>query len=295
MPILDPLDWLRMGTLDGARVLGLDDRIGSLEEGKEADLIALDPTFVSALPGAPADDEPDRPHEQAHLPRASGHGPRRLGSRSAAGGPRAPDMTERASGCQGSGGLPDDAGRWIVTTFGPDESIDAVETLPGATSSAVFRVTIRGGDHSNRRLVLRWYSKARAAHREPEAVPREVAALRTLAGTGVPAPAMVAALDGGGTAAAGVLMSELPGMPLFDVPDPGAIRDLLAAIHAIDPAPMARFRYHGYHEDARLDPPVVVAGPASLGASRHADIDGPPERPGPIHPPRFPSGQPPLV
>ena len=56
--ILDPLDWLRMGTLDGARVLGIDDLIGSLEAGKEADLIVVDPALVAALPGSPADDDP---------------------------------------------------------------------------------------------------------------------------------------------------------------------------------------------------------------------------------------------
>lgn len=49
--ILGPLAWLRMGTLDGARALGLDGDIGSLEIGKQADLIAIDPAFVAPLPG----------------------------------------------------------------------------------------------------------------------------------------------------------------------------------------------------------------------------------------------------
>jgi guanine deaminase len=39
----EPLDWIRMGTLAGAQALGLDDVVGSLEAGKEADLIAIDP------------------------------------------------------------------------------------------------------------------------------------------------------------------------------------------------------------------------------------------------------------
>jgi guanine deaminase len=59
---LRPLDWLRMGTLDGARALGLDDRIGSLEVGKEADLIAIDPRFTNPLP---TDDPPSAADEVA--------------------------------------------------------------------------------------------------------------------------------------------------------------------------------------------------------------------------------------
>ncbi len=52
---LRALDWLRMGTLEGARVLGLEGVVGSVEVRKEADLIAVDPRFTTPLPG---DDPP---------------------------------------------------------------------------------------------------------------------------------------------------------------------------------------------------------------------------------------------
>ncbi len=56
---LRPLDWLRLGTLEGARALRQADRIGSVEVGKEADLILLDPRTTSPLPGTPAPDAPE--------------------------------------------------------------------------------------------------------------------------------------------------------------------------------------------------------------------------------------------
>jgi guanine deaminase len=57
-PPLDPLAWLRLGTLDGARVLGLDDRIGSVEVGKEADVILVDPAMTAPLSGRETDLDP---------------------------------------------------------------------------------------------------------------------------------------------------------------------------------------------------------------------------------------------
>lgn len=48
-PPLGPLDWLCLGTLDGARALGLADRIGSIEAGKEADLIVVEPSLTAPI------------------------------------------------------------------------------------------------------------------------------------------------------------------------------------------------------------------------------------------------------
>lgn len=47
---LDPLEAFRLATLGGAEALGWADRIGSLEAGKEADLVVVDPRVVDPAP-----------------------------------------------------------------------------------------------------------------------------------------------------------------------------------------------------------------------------------------------------
>jgi aminoglycoside phosphotransferase (APT) family kinase protein len=101
-------------------------------------------------------------------------------------------------------------------------------------------------------LVLRWYGSTRHLEDEPDAVAREVAILQALAATSVPAPRLVAWSDD----PPAVLATLMPGEPRMDLPDGGALLDLLRAIHDVAPGPLARWTYRGYHEGVELERPA---------------------------------------
>ena len=132
---------------------------------------------------------------------------------------------------------------WLMSVLGSYPADGAVTPLPASTSS----VLVLGGGE-----ILRWYDDDRFLAEEPDAIAREIAALTALAGSGVPAPRLIAA---SARAPAALLMTRLAGSPDPDIPDPAAIIDLLAAIHAVPPGPLARWSYRGYHEDRDLARP----------------------------------------
>ena len=132
---------------------------------------------------------------------------------------------------------------WLASVLGSFPADGAVMRLPANTSS----VLVLGGGE-----VLRWYDDGLFLEEEPDAIAREAAALTTLAGSGVPAPRLIAASE---RAPAALLMTRLAGSPDLDIPDPAAIVDLLEAIHAVPPGRLARWSYRGYHEDRDLARP----------------------------------------
>lgn len=118
----------------------------------------------------------------------------------------------------------------------------SIRRMDAATTAELFAVDD---------LVLRWYGTGTFLDVEPEAVAREVAALTALADTRVPAPRLVAWSD----EPPAVLMTRVPGEHALDAREPGAVRDVLDAIHAVEPIGLARWAYRGYHEGRDLPAP----------------------------------------
>ena len=101
-------------------------------------------------------------------------------------------------------------------------------------------------------FVLRWYGGRTFLEAEPDAVAREVAVLTALATSAVPAPRLVAWSED----PPAVLTTLIPGGARMDLPDPGALRDVLDEIHGLDPGPLSTWTYRGYHEGVDLRRPA---------------------------------------
>ena len=150
--------------------------------------------------------------------------------------------------------LPPSVLAWVEDQVG-GEPLDGIQRLPRARTSEVIGLRVGA-----RQLVLRWYPDRGFLDLEPHAIEREVAALTALEDSLVPAPGLVAASL---LAPAAVLMTRVPGRFHLESPDAGALRAMLAQIHACDPGPLAPWAYRGYHEDQVLRRPGWWRGAGS--------------------------------
>ena len=126
--------------------------------------------------------------------------------------------------------------------------LEGIQRLPRAMTSEV--IGLRAGDRS---LVLRWYPDGPPAGLDADPIEREAAAMTALEDTVVPAPGLVAASV---TAPSAVLMTRVPGRSRLAPLDAGALRSMMALVHACDPAPLAPWTYRGYHEGQVLRRPA---------------------------------------
>ena len=124
---------------------------------------------------------------------------------------------------------PDGTMRWLLDVLEAVEVV-AVEPLRGGTTSALHRVTVRSSNGTPVTVVMRRYVRAGVVEETPDIAHREMTALRLVAGSSIPAPALLAAdPDATVTAAPTIVMSALEGRVVWE---PRRRREWLAEIAA---------------------------------------------------------------
>ncbi|PRX96585.1 phosphotransferase family protein [Allonocardiopsis opalescens] len=134
---------------------------------------------------------------------------------------------------------------WVGRQLAAGERIVGIEALHGGITAEMRRLTIAARDGRTRDLVLRSFVDPFYLEHAEDWLARETGALSLLAGTGVPAPGLVAVDPTAAQCAyPSLLMTHLPGRPVLD--DEGVetrvplLARQLAAIHAVRPVERPR-------------------------------------------------------
>ncbi|WP_245997340.1 phosphotransferase family protein [Streptomyces armeniacus] len=144
------------------------------------------------------------------------------------------------------------------------ERIVGARALHGGVTAEMRRLTIRTRDGGTRALVLRTYVDPFFVERAEDSLGREAGALTLLAGTGVPAPGLVAVDPAGAHCEyPSLLMTHVAGRTVLDGEDHEGLETRvrllarqLVAIHAVRPAERPR----EYEALTTADTVVVPAG-----------------------------------
>lgn len=149
-----------------------------------------------------------------------------------------------------TGGSSADAVTWCKKTLGPQWMIAAVSQLV-ASSATVLAIDVER-DGEMRRLVLRLHDQPWFFEEEPDAIAREAAALAVVRDARLPAPELLGWSERDPPA---LLMTRIEGEPMFALPDPGAVSDVLEQIHELPTPAISAWTYRGYHEGLELCQP----------------------------------------
>ncbi len=156
---------------------------------------------------------------------------------------------------------------WIEAAAGPGARVARVEPMP-PSATAKHRIDVVTAEGATLRLVLRRYHDAARLATDPWYLPaHEAAALGLLAGTGVPAPRLLAAdLEAAVCDSPALLESWIAGEPAWrprDLPRYLArAAEVLVAVHAVASPAVGRLPlYAPYRGGAPIVPPPFTTRP----------------------------------
>jgi aminoglycoside phosphotransferase (APT) family kinase protein len=167
--------------------------------------------------------------------------------------------------------------QWLRDAVSTTAAVASVCELPSSTSATLYGVDVQ---HNGRllKLVLRLFTNAEWLADEPDLATHEAAALRKIAGIGVPVPKLVA-VDEQGThcGVPALLMTRVPGQVSLTPDDLDSwLRGLAGAllpIHDIDPGGFG-WDHFSYNELSELQVPTWTRVP-DLWAKAIAIVQGP--------------------
>ena len=161
---------------------------------------------------------------------------------------------------------PDRTLRWLVDTIAPDGEVVDIGVMPGGSTAAMHRATIRRPNDTTRTVVLRRYVLDRILDETPDIVTHEAHAIVLVAPLVVPTPELLARDPSGAqTDAPALVMSALDGRPAWETlrrHHLDTMAEALVELHSVPPEALTRARPIRHYEQAVYEPPRWTTKPA---------------------------------